>query len=147
MSFSDGVFAVIVTIMVLEFKAPNQPSFSALWPLWPTAISYAVSYLFVAIIWIKQHHLMRFVGPPTLGLICVNFIHLFYGRAPAVRDCMGCAHPARILPCRLLRRAVCMRRYRLRMRRRSGSAYNNLLGSGFGTRNRPIAPGESGPCC
>jgi TMEM175 potassium channel family protein len=77
MSFSDGVFAVIVTIMVLEFKAPNQPSFSALWPLWPTAISYAVSYLFVAIIWINHHHLMRFVGPPTLGLICVNFIHLF----------------------------------------------------------------------
>src|SRR5215468_4149018 len=36
---------------------------------------------------------------------------------------------------------------RTRMRRRSGSAYNNLLGSGSGTRNRPIAPGESGPCC
>src|SRR6476469_156261 len=75
--FSDAVFAVIVTVMVLELKAPDQPAFSALWPLWPTAISYALSYLFIAIIWINHHHLMRFVGPPTLGLIWINFVHLF----------------------------------------------------------------------
>ena len=54
-AFSDGVFAVIVTIMVLELKAPDQPAFSALGALWPTAISYAVSYLFIAIIWINHH--------------------------------------------------------------------------------------------
>jgi uncharacterized membrane protein len=76
-AFSDAVFAVIVTVMVLELKAPDQPAFSALWPLWPTAVSYAASYLFIAIIWINHHHLMRFVGPPTLGLIWINFIHLF----------------------------------------------------------------------
>ena len=76
-AYSDAVFAVIVTIMVLELKAPDQPTFSALWPLWPTAISYAVSYLFIAIIWINHHHLMRFVGPPTLRLMWVNFVHLF----------------------------------------------------------------------
>jgi uncharacterized membrane protein len=76
-AYSDAVFAVIVTIMVLELKAPEQPAFSALWPLWPTAISYAVSYLFIAIIWINHHYLMRFVGPPTLGLIWINFVHLF----------------------------------------------------------------------
>ena len=76
-AYSDAVFAVIVTIMVLELKAPDQPGFPALWPLWPTAISYAVSYLFIAIIWINHHYLMRFVGPPTLRLIWMNFIHLF----------------------------------------------------------------------
>jgi uncharacterized membrane protein len=76
-AYSDAVFAVIVTIMVLELKAPDEPAFSALWPLWPTAISYAVSYLFIAIIWINHHYLMRFIGPPTLGLIWVNFVHLF----------------------------------------------------------------------
>jgi uncharacterized membrane protein len=76
-AFSDAVFAVIVTVMVLELRAPDQPAFSALWPLWPTAISYAVSYLFVVIIWINHHHLMRFVGSPTLGLIWINFVHLF----------------------------------------------------------------------
>ena len=76
-AYSDAVFAVIVTVMVLELRAPDQPAFSALWPLWPTAISYAVSYLFIAIIWINHHYLMRFVGPPTLRLIWINFVHLF----------------------------------------------------------------------
>jgi len=76
-AYSDAVFAVIVTIMVLELTAPDQAAFSALWPLWPTAISYAVSYLFIAIIWINHHYLMRFVGTPTLGLIWINFVHLF----------------------------------------------------------------------
>src|SRR6266487_4249439 len=76
-AFSDGVFAVIVTVMVLELRAPDQPAFSALLPLWPTGISYAVSYLFIAIIWINHHYLMRFVGAPTLGLIWINFVHLF----------------------------------------------------------------------
>lgn len=76
-AFSDAVFAVIVTIMVLELEAPDEPSFSALLGLWPTAISYAVSYLFIAIIWINHHYLMRFVGPPTLRLIWINFAHLF----------------------------------------------------------------------
>jgi len=76
-AYSDAVFAVIVTIMVLELRAPDQPAWSALWPLWPTAISYVVSYLFIAIIWINHHHLMRFAGTPTLGLIWINFVHLF----------------------------------------------------------------------
>ncbi len=76
-AFSDAVFAVIVTIMVLELRAPDQAAFSALLPLWPTAISYGVSYMFIAIIWINHHYLMRFVGPPTLGLIWINFLHLF----------------------------------------------------------------------
>lgn len=76
-AFSDAVFAVIVTIMVLELEAPDEPTFAALQALWPTAISYAVSYLFIAIIWINHHYLMRFVGPPTLRLIWINFAHLF----------------------------------------------------------------------
>ena len=76
-AYTDAVFAVIVTIMVLELKAPDEAAFSALWPLWPTAISYAVSYLFIAVIWINHHYLMRFVGPPSLGLIWMNFVHLF----------------------------------------------------------------------
>jgi TMEM175 potassium channel family protein len=41
------------------------------------AISYAVSYLFIVIIWINHHHLVRFAGPPTLELIWINFVHLF----------------------------------------------------------------------
>lgn len=76
-AFSDAVFAVIVTVMVLELKAPDERAFSALLPLWPTVISYVVSYLFIAIIWVNHHYLFRFAGPPTLGLIWINFVHLF----------------------------------------------------------------------
>ncbi len=76
-AFTDGVIAVIITIMVLELKAPDAASFAALLPLWPTAISYAVSYLFIAIIWLNHHYLLRFVENTTPALIWVNFAHLF----------------------------------------------------------------------
>jgi uncharacterized membrane protein len=76
-AFSDGVIAVIITVMVLELKAPDGSSLSDLLPLWPTAISYAVSYLFIAIIWVNHHHLLRFVQHPTPRLIWLNFVHLF----------------------------------------------------------------------
>ena len=76
-AFSDAVIAVIITIMVLELRPPEEASFAALLPLWPTAISYGVSYLFIAIIWLNHHHLLRFVGHPSPVLIWVNFAHLF----------------------------------------------------------------------
>jgi uncharacterized membrane protein len=47
-AFSDGVFAVIITIMVLQLKPPEHPTFAALALLWPTALSYAGSYFFIA---------------------------------------------------------------------------------------------------
>jgi uncharacterized membrane protein len=76
-AFPDAVIAVIITIMVLELKSPQEATFSALLPLWPTAISYSVSYLFIAIIWLNHHHLLRFIGHTTPALIWVNFAHLF----------------------------------------------------------------------
>lgn len=75
-AFSDGVFAVIITIMVLELKPPPQPSFAALLPLWPTVVSYAVSYLLIAIVWVNHHHLLRFADHATPRLIWWNFAHL-----------------------------------------------------------------------
>ena len=71
------MFAVIITIMVLELKPPPQPSFAALLPLWPTVVSYVVSYLFIAIVWVNHHHLLRFAGHATPRLIWWNFAHLF----------------------------------------------------------------------
>jgi uncharacterized membrane protein len=76
-AFSDAVFAVIITIMVLDLKPPAQARLSALLPLWPTALSYAVSYLFVAIIWINHHRLLLFAHEATPKLIWWNFAHLF----------------------------------------------------------------------
>jgi uncharacterized membrane protein len=76
-SFSDGVFAVIITIMVLELKPPEHPTFAGLRPLWPTALSYMVSYYFIAIVWLNHHHLLRFFPHSTPRLIWINFVHLF----------------------------------------------------------------------
>jgi uncharacterized membrane protein len=76
-AFSDGVFAVIITVLVLELKPPPSPSFEALASLWPTAVSYAVSYLFVAIVWVNHHHLLRYADIATSRLIWGNFSHLF----------------------------------------------------------------------
>lgn len=76
-AFTDAVFAVIITIMVLELKPPAETKLSALLPLWPTGLSYAVSYLFVAIIWINHHRLLLFAHEATPKLIWWNFAHLF----------------------------------------------------------------------
>jgi len=117
-AFSDAVFAVIVTIMVLELKAPDHPEFSALWPLWSTAISYAVSYLFIAIIWVNHHHLMRFVGSPTLGLIWINFLHLFM--VSLLPFATAWVSRTRLRSRRALRSAVCVHRYCLQRFRAPG---------------------------
>lgn len=76
-ALSDGIFAVILTIMVLDLKPPAEPSLHALVPLWPVMLSYAISYLFIAIIWVNHHHLFRFARTVTSGLIWWNFAHLF----------------------------------------------------------------------
>lgn len=76
-AFTDAVFAVIITIMVLDLRPPAEAKLSALLPLWPTALSYAVSYLFVAIIWVNHHRLLLFAHEATPKLIWWNFAHLF----------------------------------------------------------------------
>lgn len=76
-AFSDGVIAVIITIMVLELKPPEGASLQALLPLWPTFLSYVVSYMFVAIVWVNHHHLLRFCEEATPRLIWSNLGFLF----------------------------------------------------------------------
>jgi uncharacterized membrane protein len=76
-AFSDGVFAVLITVLVLELHPPQRPTFEALLSLWPTWLSYAVSYLFIAIVWTNHHHLMRYATEATTRLMWFNFAHLF----------------------------------------------------------------------
>jgi uncharacterized membrane protein len=76
-AFSDGVFAVLITVLVLDLRPPQQPTFKALLSLWPTWLSYAVSYLFIAIVWINHHYLMRYATEATPRLLWFNFAHLF----------------------------------------------------------------------
>jgi uncharacterized membrane protein len=76
-AFSDGVFAVLITVLVLELRPPEIPTFKALLLLWPTWLSYAVSYLFIAIVWTNHHYLMRYATEATRRLLWFNFAHLF----------------------------------------------------------------------
>jgi uncharacterized membrane protein len=76
-AFSDGVFAVLITVLVLELRPPDIPTFKALLLLWPTWLSYAVSYLFIAIVWINHHYLLRYATEATPRLLWFNFAHLF----------------------------------------------------------------------
>jgi uncharacterized membrane protein len=76
-SFSDGVFAVIITVLVLEFHPPREATWAGLTELWPTIVSYIVSYWFIAVVWVNHHHLMRFSEEATPRLIWGNFAHLF----------------------------------------------------------------------
>ena len=71
-AFSDAVFAVLITVLVLELRPPELPTFTALLSLWPTWLSYAVSYLFIAIVWANHHHLMRYATPPTRGITTMH---------------------------------------------------------------------------
>lgn len=75
--FSDGVFAVLITVLVLELRPPEAPTYVALLASWPHWLSYAVSYLFIAIVWINHHYLMRYANEATPRLLWFNFAHLF----------------------------------------------------------------------
>lgn len=76
-AFSDGVFAVLITVLVLELRPPEIPTYAALLALWPRWLSYAVSYLFIAIVWANHHYLLRYAKETTPRLLWFNFAHLF----------------------------------------------------------------------
>jgi uncharacterized membrane protein len=76
-AFSDGVFAVIITILLLDLRPPESADWSGLLSLWPKGLSYGASYFFLAIVWLNHHYLMRYVHQATARLLWGNFAHLF----------------------------------------------------------------------
>ena len=89
-AFSDGVIAIIVTIMVLELRAPSQPTLAALLKVAPIFISYALSFLVVAIMWVNHHHLIHAVHKVTARLLWTNIYLLFWmSLVPFVTDYLG----------------------------------------------------------
>ena len=80
-AFSDGVLAIIITIMVLEMHAPEEASWEALLPVLPVFISYLISFIYLGIYWNNHHHLLqavqrvngRFSGPTST---CYSGCHL-----------------------------------------------------------------------
>lgn len=77
-AFSDGVLAIIITIMVLELRAPEQGTLSALYPLWPKFGSYILSFIFVGIYWNNHHHLWQAVEKVQGSVLWANLHLLFW---------------------------------------------------------------------
>ncbi len=77
-AFSDGVIAIIITIMVLELKVPHDPTPAALLGLWPVFLSYVLSFVNVGIYWNNHHHLLHAVHHVSGGILWANLHLLFW---------------------------------------------------------------------
>ena len=77
-AFSDGVIAIIITIMVLELKVPHEPTLEALQPLVPILLSYALSFIYIGIYWNNHHHLLHAVHAVTGAMLWANLHLLFW---------------------------------------------------------------------
>ena len=92
-AFSDGVLAIIITIMVLELQAPHEASLDALRPLWGAFLSYVLSFIYLGIYWNNHHHMLHTVNKVTGGILWANLHLLFWlSLVPFVTGWMGETH-------------------------------------------------------
>lgn len=77
-AFSDGVIAIIITIMVLELKVPHEASITALAPLIPVFLSYVLSFVYVGIYWNNHHHMLHVSKNVTGSILWANLHLLFW---------------------------------------------------------------------
>lgn len=89
-AFSDGVFAIIITVMVLELPRPGGRDWSELLHVWPAFLVYVLSFVFLGIAWVNHHHLFRAAHQRSNNLIWANFNLLFWlSLLPFVTDWAG----------------------------------------------------------
>jgi len=89
-AFSDGVIAIIITIMVLELKVPHGADLAALIPLIPKFMGYVLSFLYVGIYWNNHHHMLHATKQVTGSILWANLNLLFWlSMFPAVTDWAG----------------------------------------------------------
>jgi len=110
-AFSDGVIAIIITIMVLELKVPHGVSFEALRPLFPVFLSYILSFIYVGIYWNNHHHMLHIVQSVNGTILWANLHLLFWlSLIPFVTAWMGenrlAAMPVALYGCVLLMAAI-----------------------------------------
>lgn len=96
-AFSDGVLAIIITIMVLELKVPHGENLSTLAPLLPVFLSYVLSFVYVGIYWNNHHHMLHTVHKVTGPMLWANLHLLFWlSLLPFVTGWMGENHFAAV---------------------------------------------------
>jgi TMEM175 potassium channel family protein len=92
-AFSDGVIAILITIMVLELKVPHGTDFAALEPLLPVFLTYVLSYVYLGIYWNNHHHLFHACERVSGGILWANLHLLFWlSLVPFVTGWMGENH-------------------------------------------------------
>jgi len=92
-AFSDGVIAILITIMVLEFKVPHGSDWAALYPLLPKALAYVMSFIFLGIYWTNHHHLIHVTREVTGAILWANLHLLFWlSLVPFATAWMGESH-------------------------------------------------------
>jgi uncharacterized membrane protein len=92
-AFSDGVLAIIITIMVLELKVPHGDTMADLRPLFPVFLSYLLSFVYVGIYWNNHHHMLHAASRVTGGILWANLHLLFWlSLVPFVTAWMGENH-------------------------------------------------------
>jgi uncharacterized membrane protein len=92
-AFSDGVLAIIITIMVLELKVPHGSDLAALKPLLPVFLTYLLSFIYLGIYWNNHHHLLKATYKVTGGMMWANLHLLFWlSLFPFVTGWMGENH-------------------------------------------------------
>jgi uncharacterized membrane protein len=97
-AFSDGVIAIIITIMVLELKVPHGADLAALQPMIPPFLGYVLSFIYVGIYWNNHHHLLQTCESVTGGILWANLNLLFWlSMFPVVTDWVG-EHPDASVP-------------------------------------------------
>ncbi len=84
-AFSDGVLAIIITIMVLEMKMPHGPALDALRPLIPVFLSYVLSFVYLGIYWNNHHHMLHTTRHVTGAILWANLHLLFWFSLFSVR--------------------------------------------------------------
>lgn len=95
-AFSDGVLAIIITIMVLELKVPHGEDLATLIPLWPVLLSYVLSFLYVGIYWNNHHHMFKAVHEVNGITLWANLNLMFWlSLLPFTTGWMGENHFAR----------------------------------------------------
>ena len=92
-AFSDGVIAILITIMVLELRPPHESNLAALRPLWPVFLSYVLSFVFLGIYWSNHHHLLQAAEHVNGRVLWANLHLLFWlSLVPFVTAWMGETH-------------------------------------------------------
>jgi uncharacterized membrane protein len=110
-AFSDGVLAIVITIIVLEMKVPHETDLAALGPVVPVFLSYVLSFVYVGIYWTNHHHLLHTVRSVGGGILWANLDLLFWlSLLPFTTGWMGEHHfapvPTAIYGCVLLLAAI-----------------------------------------